>query len=175
MDALPSQSYPEQDCSERCYCRCVVKTVRIKPDSGQCALCRAPDKAHVRRYFEEARKAHSANNATGGYARRALEFIRELYLVERALWDRDHPVSPEDRIRVRTELSTAVMNEFHTWLEALAPNVLPQSLLGKAVHYALGQWRKLSVFLAHGEVPLDNNRCENAIRPFVTERSLCTS
>src|SRR5428012_25577 len=28
---------------------------------------------------------------------------------------------------------------------------------GKAVHYALGQWAKLSVFLTHAEVPLDNN------------------
>jgi hypothetical protein len=26
------------------------------------------------------------------------------------------------------------------------------------------------VFLTHGEVPLDNNRCENAIRPFVLGR-----
>lgn len=48
--------------------------------------------------------------------------------------------------------------------------MLPQSLLGKAMHYALGQWRKLIVFLEHGEVPLDNNRCENAIRPFVLGR-----
>jgi transposase len=62
------------------------------------------------------------------------------------------------------------MEEFHAWLEALAPKVLPESLLGKAIFYALGQWRKLTVFLTHGEVPLDNNRCENAIRPFVLGR-----
>jgi transposase len=48
--------------------------------------------------------------------------------------------------------------------------VLPQSLLGKSVHYALGQWPKLITFLTHGEVPLDNNRCENSIRPFVVGR-----
>jgi transposase len=52
----------------------------------------------------------------------------------------------------------------------LAPKVLPQSLLGKAVHYTLGQWPKLRVFLTHAAVPLDNNRCENAIRPFVIGR-----
>lgn len=62
------------------------------------------------------------------------------------------------------------MAKFRTWLEALAPQVLPQSLLGKAVHYTLGQWPKLTTFLTHGEVPLDNNRCENAIRPFVVAR-----
>lgn len=126
--------------------------------------------AHVRRYFEEARKAHSAGNATQGHARQALDFIRELYLVERALWDRERTVSPEHRVRVRAELSAPIVKQFHAWLEALAPKVLPQSLLGKAVHYALGQWLKLTVFLAHGEVPLDNNRCENAIRPFVLGR-----
>ena len=44
------------------------------------------------------------------------------------------------------------------------------SLLGKAVYYTLGQWQKLITFLTQGEVPLDNNRCENAIRPFVVGR-----
>jgi transposase len=52
----------------------------------------------------------------------------------------------------------------------LAPKVLPQSLLGKAIYYTLGQWQKLMTFLTQGEVPLDNNRCENAIRPFVVGR-----
>jgi len=33
-----------------------------------------------------------------------------------------------------------------------------------------GQWPKLTVFLKHGEVPLDNNRLENAIRPLVIGR-----
>ena len=47
---------------------------------------------------------------------------------------------------------------------------LGRSRLGRAVHYTLGQWPKLTVFLKHGEVPLDNNRCENAIRPFVVGR-----
>jgi hypothetical protein len=37
-------------------------------------------------------------------------------------------------------------------------------------HADVGQRPKLNVFLKHGEVPLDNNRCENAIRPFVIGR-----
>lgn len=126
--------------------------------------------AHVRRRFEQARKAQSVEAATESHARMALDFIRELYLIERALWDRDHLVSAEHRVRVRAELSAPIMERFHAWLEALEPKVLPQSLLGKAVRYALGQWPKLTVFLTHGEVPLDNNRCENAIRPFVVGR-----
>ena len=122
--------------------------------------------AHARRKFEEARKASAAD----GQARVALEFIRELYRIERSLTDREPPCKPEERLRVRAEQSASVMHQFHAWLEVLAPKVLPQSLLGKAVHYTLGQWPKLSVFLTHADVPLDNNRCENAIRPFVIGR-----
>ena len=48
--------------------------------------------------------------------------------------------------------------------------MLPEGLLGRAIHYTLGQWRKLTTFLTHGEVPHDNNLSENAIRPFVVGR-----
>jgi transposase len=124
--------------------------------------------AHARRRFDEARKA--SEHATDSHARIALDFIRELYLIERPLWDKEHPASPEERLRVRTEHSAPIIAKFYAWLEALAPQVLPQSLLGKAVHYALGQWPKLTVFLKYGEAPLDNNRLENCIRPFVIGR-----
>jgi transposase len=124
--------------------------------------------AHARRYFDAARKASEA--ADGGHARVALDFIGELYTIERSLGDKDHPCSPENRRRGRAERSAPVVAKFHAWLEALAPKVLPQSLLGKAIYYTLGQWSKLTVFLKYGEVPLDNNRCENAIRPFVVGR-----
>ena len=48
--------------------------------------------------------------------------------------------------------------------------VLPASLLGKAIHYLLGQWPKLIRYLDNGLYPIDNNVCENAIRPFVIGR-----
>jgi transposase len=124
--------------------------------------------AHARRRFDAARKA--SEGAAGGHARIALDFIGELYRIERALWDRERPCTPEHRVRVRREFSAPIIEKFHTWLEALTPQVLPESLLGKALRYTLGQWAKLIVFLTHGEVPLDNNRCENAIRPFVLGR-----
>jgi transposase len=125
--------------------------------------------AHVRRKFDEARKAQ-APRANDAHAKIALQFIRELYLIEKALRDKNQPISADHRVRARTELSAPIMARFHAWLEALAPQVLPQSVLGRAVHYTLGQWSKLTTFLTHGEVPLDNNRRENAIRPFVIGR-----
>lgn len=123
--------------------------------------------AHARRRFDEARKAQPD---TATHAKTALDFIRKLYLIERALWDRDRPLTAAARVAVRQQHSAPIIGHFHAWLEALAPSVLPESRLGKAVHYALGQWPKLNVFLRDGEVPLDNNRCENAIRPFVIGR-----
>lgn len=60
---------------------------------------------------------------------------------------------------------------FRDWLEALEPQVPPETRLGKALRYTLNQWPKLTAFLDHPEIPLDNNRCENAIRPFVIGRS----
>jgi transposase len=132
------------------------------------AVVHAGCMAHARRKFDEARKA--SERAADSHARIALNFIREIYLIERPLWDPEHPCSPEERVRVRTQRSAPVLEQFHAWLEALAPKVMPEGLLGKAVRYTLGQWPKLTVFLKHGEVPLDNNRCENAIRPFVIGR-----
>ncbi len=126
--------------------------------------------AHVRRKFDEARKAQPKESASAGTAHAALKMIGELYLVERAFPERDQPITAQHRLRVRAECSAPIVARFQAWLEALAPQVLPQSLLGRAVHYTLGQWPKLTTFLRHGEVPLDNNRCENAIRPFVVGR-----
>lgn len=62
------------------------------------------------------------------------------------------------------------MIAFKAWLENIAPALLAESKFGKAVHYSLRQMPKLQVFLTDPIVPLDNNRCENAIRPFVTGR-----
>jgi hypothetical protein len=42
---------------------------------------------------------------------------------------------------------------------------LPQSLLGQAMDYAMGQWPTLMVFLKDGHIEIDNNLVENAIRP----------
>jgi len=62
------------------------------------------------------------------------------------------------------------VRELKTWLVRMADAVLPQSALGKAVFYILGQWNKLLPFLDHPQIPLDTNRVENAIRPFVIGR-----
>ena len=49
-------------------------------------------------------------------------------------------------------------------------SVTPGSLLGKALHYLEAQWPKLIRYVENGAWPIDNNLCENAIRPFVVGR-----
>jgi transposase len=123
--------------------------------------------AHVRRKFEEARKVQSQSDSR---ARIALDDIGRLYGIERHLREHAESLSDEHRLQIRHAQSAPIVAELHRWLTAMSSEVLPQSALGKAIAYALTQWPKLIVFLDRADVPLDNNRCENAIRPFVIGR-----
>ena len=58
-----------------------------------------------------------------------------------------------------------VIERLHRALNKLQSRYLPQSLMGKAISYALKQWEFLKRFLDHGEAEIDNNLVENAIRP----------
>ena len=62
------------------------------------------------------------------------------------------------------------MERLRSWLTEAIPRVPPQSLTGKALAYLDGQWPKLIRVLEDGRLPLDTNRVENAIRPFVVGR-----
>ena len=42
---------------------------------------------------------------------------------------------------------------------------LPRSGMGLAISYALSNWTLLGVYLEDGRIEIDNNLCENAIRP----------
>ena len=50
------------------------------------------------------------------------------------------------------------------------PEVPPQSATGKALYYLHNEWSKLTGYLNDGRLEIDNNRAENAIRPFVVGR-----
>ena len=43
--------------------------------------------------------------------------------------------------------------------------MIPQSLLGQAIDYALGRWEALTRYVDDGRLEIDNNLCENGIRP----------
>lgn len=55
-------------------------------------------------------------------------------------------------------------------MDRVQARVLPQSPLGVAISYALGQWKGMTVYLEDGRVEIDNNLIENAIRPTALEK-----
>lgn len=123
--------------------------------------------AHLRRYMNDAKKV-SKNSKS--HAQEALNFIHLLYQVERKIKNQDPPPDEAEILRIRHKESRPIINALKNWLEDLQPKVIPKSALGKAVHYGLNQWPKLTQFLEHAVIPLDNNRAENCIRPFVIGR-----
>jgi transposase len=113
--------------------------------------------AHARRKFIE---AHESSPVDAGWFVREL---RKLYLIEAHA--REQGLTPEQRYQLRNELAPPIWKFMHERLEALAPGLLPQSPLGKAVRYMLAEWEPLQCYLADGRVEIDNNLTENAIRP----------
>jgi transposase len=115
--------------------------------------------AHVRRKFYEA--IESSPRTAGWIVRQ----IQHLYRIEADL--REHRAGPQLRQAVRAHQSLPLIERIKRVLVKLKTSGrhLPQSLLGGAIDYALGQWRTLEVYLDDGRVEIDNNLVENAIRP----------
>ena len=76
----------------------------------------------------------------------------------------------QERHQLRQRDSVPVLAEIEALLLAHRHGVLPGSLLGKALHYLSAQWSKLTRYVEDGRYPIDNNPCENAIRPFAVGR-----
>jgi transposase len=123
--------------------------------------------AHARRKFDEALKAQKQKDR-GGLAKQGLELIQRIYHVERDA--RTRQVDADQRKTLRDEKAKPVWNELRLWLDQARGQVPPKSLTGKALGYLDKQWPRLIRVLDDGRIEIDNNQCENAIRPFVMGR-----
>jgi hypothetical protein len=47
----------------------------------------------------------------------------------------------------RQKESQPVLEEIHAWLVEYQPQVVPKSLLGQAISYALSNWKALNVYI----------------------------
>jgi transposase len=113
--------------------------------------------AHARRGFFEA--LEQAPQGAGWI----LKQIGLLYRWEEQL--RQSRAGPGTREALRASHHRMVAARLHRALNRLQSRYLPQSPMGQAISYALNQWPLLERFLEHGEVEIDNNLVENAIRP----------
>jgi len=134
-------------------------------------ICHVGCFAHARRKFIEATKAvpkgrHGEKLISA--ADEAVLLIKKLYAVERDA--RENDLNDDQRTALREEKSRPILNEFKAWLDKNALITVPKSALGKAISYTLDQWPHLIRYMDQGYITPDNNRAENAIRPFVIGR-----
>jgi len=97
-----------------------------------------------------------------------LEKIRLLYMIER--FAKNHQLSYEERRSLRQEHALLIMTGMRDWLDREKLEVLPRSLMGKAIGYMLTFWDRLKRYLDDGHFEIDNNLVENAIRPVALGR-----
>ena len=127
--------------------------------------------AHVRRKFMEAVKARGKTGKgrkKKGRADEALEYIGKLYAIEQSAQDQQLCFLQIKELRQKK--AKPILDEFEKWLEDLSLKTPSSGLLGTAVSYALGQWKRLIIYIKDGRLHPDNNLAENAIRPFVVGR-----
>jgi transposase len=112
--------------------------------------------AHARRPFFELFQAGDVRAAV------LLEKVQRLYAVEA---EADSEGDDDDaRQRRREQYSKPVLEEIGRWCATTYNREPPKSALAKAIGYIVNQWQALSRFLEDGRLPLDNTRCERALR-----------
>ncbi|WP_062060064.1 IS66 family transposase [Cellvibrio sp. OA-2007] len=120
--------------------------------------------AHVRRKFVEAQKVQVKGKV--GRADWAVAHIQKLYRIEAQLVGK----TAEEKYTLRQQYAVPLLDEFKVWLDKSAQQIPPKTALGMAVAYTLRQWEKLITYTQHGQLSIDNNRAERAIKPFVIGR-----
>ena len=120
--------------------------------------------SHCRRRFSDAVKAIGDKDAARStVAFHALARIAAIYNLDNSYAD----LSPEERQRMRDMNVRPLVDEYFTWIRAQEGKVPSKSKTGKGITYSINQEKYLRRFLEDGEVPLDNNAAEQAIRGFV--------
>jgi transposase len=102
--------------------------------------------AHARRKFFEAKEEDP---------KRAAWFIKEiaqLYHVESRL--REARAGPEEREVERKAHCPAILKRIHRAMRWFSHRLLPQSQMGKAVSYALGEWEQLQSYVQDGRLEI---------------------
>lgn len=95
-----------------------------------------------------------------------MTLIAKLYEVEREA----RGLESEARWLLRQQRSRPVADALHTWLTTQRQKLANADATAKAIDYSLSNWRALTRYLDDGNVPIDNNAAENAVRPLCVGR-----
>jgi transposase len=130
------------------------------PRTAQARIIEVACNAHARRKFYEARGTDALRS------HQALAYYRQLYELERQAKE----FSDVQRLQMRQELSLPILEQFHQWLLAQRPEVLPKSPMGEAISYALNNWEALRRYTDAGFLAIDNNVAEREMKRIAVGR-----
>ncbi len=116
--------------------------------------------AHARRKFVEAEATSPA------LAHEAVARIKTLYAIKHAAKDLDAAA----RAILRQCEATPVLEALKTWLDRESRTAIPKTPIAEAFTYLRNQWSALIVYLRDGDLAIDNNAAERAIKPFAIGR-----
>ena len=117
---------------------------------------------HCRRGFEEAWTVVNKIKSPEVMSYLIMQQIQAIYREEGKLKN----LSVKDRLMQRQVVVKPLVDAFFSYLKQNDEKIPNSGKLREAVNYALNQEKYLRVFLTDGEVPIDNNASERAIRGF---------
>ena len=120
---------------------------------------------HARRFYSNIIK--SIKNVSGGtIAEEAYRRITEMLHIDNGFDD----LPSENRLRQRQLFLTEKVDDYFVWTKLKYSQVTKNSAIGKTLAYSIHQEQYLRLFLTNGDVPMENNLAEQAIRPFTIGR-----
>lgn len=120
---------------------------------------------HARRPFANFIKSMK-DEANGTIAQEAYVRITDMLHADNAFDD----LPTDDRLKQRQLVLQEQVDDYFSWVKCKYDQVAHNSTIGKALAYSIHQEQYLRQFLKDGDVPMDNNYAEQAIRPFTIGR-----
>ena len=108
--------------------------------------------------------AHASPITTEAIAR-----IGALYAIEEQI--RGKPA--ELRRSIRQGRTKPLVDELHNWMEKALRSLSTKSETAGAIRYALSHWRALTRYLDNGQLEIDNNAAERALRAVAIPQTFC--
>ena len=121
---------------------------------------------HARRPFAEFIKSVKHEVAKTSIAGEAYNMITEIMHIDNSYDD----LSPSERKKQRQKNLKDKVDAYFAWVKIKYEQVTKNSAIGKALGYSINQEEYLRKFLSDGNIPMDNNIAERAIRPFTIGR-----
>ncbi len=121
---------------------------------------------HARRYFANIVKSASKQNIKDTIAGEAYAMINEIFAEEK----KRQELTDEAERNAQDVVLKKKVDEYFAWAKRALATLALDSNTAKGLNYSINHEKALRVFLENPDVPMHNNRAEQAIRPFAIGR-----